>query len=333
MANALISVIIPVYNAEKYIKRSVQSVLTQTYKEIEVLIVDDGSTDGSASVCSSIDDIRIKVIRQENAGPAQARNTGLEYASGEFVCFLDADDYFEPTFIETLYIGIQHADISVCGYNVVSEHFEITSAYRPEEGVVTSTVAVNYVLYQKAISGFLWNKMFRKSLIINNNLHFIPSVFVGEDLLFVLNYLSFAADAVFFKETLYNYTYIETSISHNVDDRKLTLLDAYSEAYTIFDDERYRDNILSLYMAHYLTFYELLYNKDEIQCKLQRFMNTYNISDQQIIKVLNKTDKMKYKVYRRNKPLFVALMKSFRLLKKLRFIIASTLLQKRQQEV
>lgn len=329
MVNALISVIIPVYNAEKYIKRALQSILTQTYRKIEVIIVDDGSIDGSASVCSAIDDERIIVIRQENVGPAQARNTGLEYASGEFICFLDADDYLEPDFIEILYNSIQHADISVCGYNVVSENSKIKSSYRPEETVVASTVAVNHVLYQKSVSGFLWNKMFKKNVILNNNLHFIPSVFVGEDLLFVLRYLSFADDVVFINESLYNYTYIETSISHSVDDRKLTLLDAYSEAYTIFDDESYRENILSLYMAHYLTFYELLDNKDRIQSKLQRLMNTYNISEQQIIKVLNKTDKMKYKIYRSNKHFFTAIMKIYRLLKNLRCKILSTLLQKR----
>lgn len=317
MIHALISVIIPVYNAEKFINRAVQSVLMQTYKEIEVIIVDDGSSDESTSVCASIDDVRIKVIRQENAGPAQARNTGLEHAKGEFICFLDADDYLEPNYIEMLYTGIQHADISVCGYNVISEHSEIC---RPEEGIVTSSVAVNSVLHQKAVSGYLWNKMFRKSMILDNNLHFMPSIFIGEDLLFVLSYLSFAVDAVFIKEALYNYTYIGTSISHNIDNRKLTLLDAYSEAYTIFDDERYRENILSLYMAHYLTFYELLDNKDLIKRKLKEFITTNDISERQIIKVLNKTDKTKYMVYRSSKYLFVTIMKTYRLLKKLKNI-------------
>ena len=318
MIHTLISVIIPVYNAEKYIKRAVKSVLMQTYREIEVIIVDDGSTDESISICTSIDDVRIKVIRQENAGPAQARNTGLESANGEFICFLDADDYLEPNFIEMLYKGIQQADISVCGYNVISQELKNATVYRPEEGIVTSKVAVNCVLYQRAVSGFLWNKMFRKSIISTSGLHFRPSVFVGEDLLFVLYYLSFVSDAVFIKDALYNYTYIETSISHNIDNRKLTMLDAYSKAYTIFDYDGYRDSILSLYIAHYLAFYELLDNKDMIQLKLQEFMSTYNISKQQIIKVLKKTDKLKYKVYCSNKHLFVALMKSYRILKKLR---------------
>lgn len=318
MIHALISVIIPVYNAEKYIKRAVESVLMQTYREIEVIIVDDGSTDGSVSVCTSIDDVRIKVIRQENAGPAQARNTGLENANGEFVCFLDADDYLEPNFIEVLYKGILQVDISICGYNVVSQESKKITVYKPREEIVTSTVAVDRVLHQKSVSGFLWNKMFRKSIILKNNLHFMPSIFVGEDLLFVLYYLSFAVNAMFIKDVLYNYIYIETSISHNIDNRKLTLLDTYSEAYTIFDDNGYKKSILSLYMAHYLSFYELLDNKDMIQRKLEKFIDTYNISEQQIIKVLKKTDKLKYKVYRSNKHFFVALMKLYRILKKLR---------------
>mgnify|MGYP002511105663 CR=1 FL=1 len=121
----LISVIVPVYQVSKYIRECVDSLLCQTYRRLEIILVDDGSTDGSGEICDSYakEDDRIRVIHQENRGLSAARNTGLDYASGEYVAFVDSDDYVEPAYIEELYrlIVEYRADIAACMFVRVGE--------------------------------------------------------------------------------------------------------------------------------------------------------------------------------------------------------------------
>lgn len=115
----LISIIIPVYNSERYLEKCVNSVLNQTYKNLEIILVDDGSTDLSPRMCDafSVQDSRIKVIHQENQRQAAARNTGIEVASGEYIMFVDSDDYIADDMCEYLMDGAlsYHADIAICG--------------------------------------------------------------------------------------------------------------------------------------------------------------------------------------------------------------------------
>jgi len=123
----MISIIVPVYNIEKYIKASVTTMLNQTYKDIEIILIDDGSTDKSGYICDEMSkkDDRIKVIHQENGGAAAARNAGLNKMTGEYVTFIDGDDLVAPDYIQRLYDDIKKAgsDITICGYDTVGEDF------------------------------------------------------------------------------------------------------------------------------------------------------------------------------------------------------------------
>ena len=125
-AEALISVIIPIYKAEKYIEKCVKSVLNQTYSNLEIILVEDGSPDRSGRICDELakQDSRILVIHKENGGAATARNAGLDKMRGTYVAFVDADDYMEPNYIETLYktLSEHQAQVSVCGFKTVDEH-------------------------------------------------------------------------------------------------------------------------------------------------------------------------------------------------------------------
>lgn len=116
----LVSIIVPVYQVKEYISECVESLLAQTYTNLEILLVDDGSTDGSGEICDeyAAKDSRVRVVHQENQGPSVARNTGLDYAKGEFVAFVDADDVALPDFIMTLYMlaEVHKADITACAY-------------------------------------------------------------------------------------------------------------------------------------------------------------------------------------------------------------------------
>ena len=140
----LISVIIPVYNLENYIEKCLDSVLSQTYKNLEILVVDDGSTDSSPSICDkySQSDSRIQVFHIDNGGAAHARNTALEKMTGEFVTFVDGDDYIDSTYIEKLYNNItdKNADISICKWiDVYEDSFlstVISHTYNDGKGVI-----------------------------------------------------------------------------------------------------------------------------------------------------------------------------------------------------
>ena len=118
-AREKITVIIPVYKAEKYLARSVESVLAQTYKNLEVILVDDGSPDGSGALCEAYGakDGRVRVLHRENGGAAAARNAGLDAATGDYIAFTDADDHVAPDMLEKLYAALtaSGADMSLCG--------------------------------------------------------------------------------------------------------------------------------------------------------------------------------------------------------------------------
>jgi len=125
-AEPLISVIIPIYKAEKYIEKCVRCVMGQTYKNLEIILVEDGSPDGSGAICDTLaaEDARIRVIHKENGGAATARNAGLDIMNGEYVAFVDADDYMEDCYIETLYYTLteKKAQVSICGFHTIDEN-------------------------------------------------------------------------------------------------------------------------------------------------------------------------------------------------------------------
>lgn len=121
-----ISVIVPVYNVEKYLDKCVQSILNQTYENIELVLIDDGSTDGSSKICDKYGkiDSRVKVIHKENGGLSSARNRGIDEAVGKFITFIDSDDYIHHQMLEILYEGIikNKSDISICEYRRFDEN-------------------------------------------------------------------------------------------------------------------------------------------------------------------------------------------------------------------
>src|SRR5690554_2626737 len=118
--NGLLSIIVPVYNMEQYIEKCIMSIFLQTYKNIEIILIDDGSTDNSGNLCDkySVIDPRVKVIHKENGGLSSARNAGLEVAMGEYIGFVDPDDWIEPTMYETMYSNIKKnkSEICICNY-------------------------------------------------------------------------------------------------------------------------------------------------------------------------------------------------------------------------
>ncbi len=167
----LISVIIPVYNVEKYLKICLESVLNQTYQNLEIILVDDGSKDKSGQICDeySKKDERIKVIHKENGGLSDARNVGIENSFGKYICFIDSDDYIDVKFLENLYSIIKkyNADISVCCYKIVSEnsdHLKVEEKREYSEEVWNNEQSYKELLLFGKLENYIWNKLFKKSL-------------------------------------------------------------------------------------------------------------------------------------------------------------------------
>lgn len=186
----LISVIVPVYNVGKYLQRCLNSIIDQTYKNVEVILIDDGSTDGSEKICNEYAerDKRIKVFSQSNRGVSVARNVGLKKAKGEYIAFVDSDDCIDVSYLRELYSLMKNksGDVSIVGQKVVYE----TDGSNCGDGVKRNTVehvelfngaeATELMLYQKKINSSLWGKLFKKELFDGVS---FPDGMVHEDLL------------------------------------------------------------------------------------------------------------------------------------------------------
>lgn len=187
----LVSVIIPVYNGEQYIQRCIESLLRQTYAGIEIIIVDDGSKDTTANICQKLaaQDCRIIFSVQENKGVSAARNKGLELAKGEYVCFVDSDDYVDASYVESHIKMIRsdpQIDISVCGFvdekndGTVIHQSEIDKRYIYSVPNFQQTDFVPYVC---------WQIMFKRARLEcgNKKIRFETNISIKEDMLFLLS--------------------------------------------------------------------------------------------------------------------------------------------------
>ena len=167
----LISVIVPVYNVKEYLPECIESIIFSDYKQIEVILVDDGSTDGSDRICDlyALKDTRIKAFHQQNSGVSVARNAGLSLSNGDYLFFCDADDYIDKKMLSSLHQSIckNKSDMAICGYRVVRDGKFINHSLKQE--VVPATVAIEKCLTRE-YDLTLWNKLFRKNSIDAQNL-------------------------------------------------------------------------------------------------------------------------------------------------------------------
>ncbi len=170
--NCKVSVIIPCYSVEKYLDRCLNSVINQTYQYIEIILVDDGSTDSTPTLCDewATKDSRIRVIHKANDGLANARNTGIEICTGDYVMFVDSDDYIEPDMVEFLLnLAVQYnADVSRCGYYYDYDNGEIMSFGDDAVKMFNDTDRMIDLISQGNISGVAWNKLYRRDVILSH---------------------------------------------------------------------------------------------------------------------------------------------------------------------
>lgn len=216
----LITVMIPAYNAEKYIARCVESLCMQTYKNIEILIVNDGSKDSTGTICLELEkkDARVRLVNQENGGEGAARNTGLREAKGRYLCFVDADDYVKPEFVELLYGNLKkhEAGLSICGFTELKEA-TVLNETKGKKQLLSQEQAMEMLLREDAFKGYVWNKIFDMNIIRKYQLQFDVTLAVWTDVLFVFQYMCHIEQVVFDPTPVYYYIYLETSVSHGAN--------------------------------------------------------------------------------------------------------------------
>ena len=255
MKNELISVIIPVYNGEKYIKSCLNSIIRQTYSNIEIIIVNDGSIDKTVEVCNNIIDDRIILLTQDNCGVSVARNYGLDNAKGKYVIFIDADDYIEENMIEILYNNIKKEDydISICNFKIIENGNVIYN--KCDEINNTDSFALN-LLEPNMYKGYLWNKLIKKECI--GETRFSDKIYIMEDLVFLLD-ISERIHKVYFapKKYLYNYVKREDSAMNKIDERYLSINKAFKKVFKY--KESMSKKLYNKYIYDYLFSNMLIY--------------------------------------------------------------------------
>lgn len=232
-----ISIIVPVFNAEDYLERCLNSIIFQTYVNFEVILVDDGSSDNSKLIYNSFKNIdsRFRVFFIEHGGVSRARNEGLKRAVGEYMCFVDADDQIAPTYLEDLYLAMgTQVDSSMGGFQRIDLLSHVVCEIVPKRKI--ETLEENLLGFYNASNTdwqrYLWNRMFKKSIIQDNHLLFKEDIYYKEDGLFVVQYLCASNGLVGCVDKVLYYYYRNTSGAmsktwHSFDEKVITNLEAH----------------------------------------------------------------------------------------------------------
>ena len=254
---AEISIIVPVYNVEKYLRRCLDSILAQTYTDYEIILVNDGSTDGSLSICEEYARAngKIKIVSKENGGISSARNAGIREAAGKYIMFCDSDDYVHKTWCERLVRTAERHPEALIACDVA-----FAEPGKGEEDKIiekTGEIALSYLdLFKLGVSPYSCNKIFRTEIIKDIDLLFDENRRFGEDVGFVVEYCKHCSEIYFISEKLYYYVQVDGSLMH-----------------------RYYPNLLELHLD---LFYcrTVLMNKDELKDYCDIWVYTfYNLLD------------------------------------------------------
>ncbi len=250
-----ISVIVPIFKVEQYLEKCINSIINQTYQNLEIILVDDGSPDNCGAICEelAIKDNRIKVIHKENGGLSSARNAGLDIATGDLIAFIDSDDWIEPEMLTVLerILSENNADFSVCGMitdygnAVIINKLSVSNVVK-----VNKSEIFNLILNAPTFYGYAWNKLYRREII--GDLRFDESLMSCEDLDFCVRLAAKCDSAVYTNEKFYHYMQHSASMTGETgySPRKLSVLKAYENILPYY--EKYNPENLSIIRKNYL---------------------------------------------------------------------------------
>ena len=272
-----ISVIVPVFNTEKSLEICVKSILAQTHKNIELILVDDGSSDGSLTIIENLQrkDNRIKYVHISNSGVSCARNTGIDLAEGDYISFADADDFMDVSMLQKLYDAIEReqADVSVCRYTSRNEYEKCKCTLVKK--IEKSEMLQELMHPRNEMAAFVWNRLYRTSVIKNNGICFDNRIKVCEDTLFNFTVLQYSDTIVIVDEALYHYKINDCGamFGRSFNSNKLSANRAYEIMLSKVDNKADREAVELACM---------LYN---VILKLQIYKYRYHIKDSEKLKI------------------------------------------------
>ena len=203
-----VSIIVGIYNGEKYLEECIDSIIDQTYKNLEIILINDGSTDSSSQILKKYknQDERIIVLNQKNAGVSNARNKGIEKSTGSYICIVDQDDVLNKEYVEYFYSLIKTTNSEIATTPQPNKFFGEVKDYTCNDDikVISGKEAVIQMLYHRFVIA-PWNKMIKRELIINNNVRFNPDFYGGEGFAFSIECFQFATKVALGSKKVYNY--------------------------------------------------------------------------------------------------------------------------------
>ena len=303
-----VSIIVPVYNVEKYLTKCIDSIINQTYKYLEIILVDDGSTDNSSQICDqyAIKDNRIKVIHKENGGLSDARNVGIKNSTGEYLSFIDSDDYIDKDMIECLYNAITNtnSDIAVCGKYIEGE----TGKYylknvNSQLKIYNSKEALKSILTNNLIDVSACDKLFKKTLF--KDIQF-PKNKYFEDMGTIYKLIDLCNSIVHIGSAKYHYIQRQDSITKTKFDMRYNDLYEHMNQLIELINKKY----------NYLTEYVLSYQLQNLITIITEYHNSINEDKENYIEIRNKA----YKELKNNKKNILK-SKKIKLTKKIMMIL------------
>lgn len=283
-----VSIIMPVYNASKYLYDSIDSILKQSFSDFELIIINDGSIDNSLDIINNFikKDNRISVFTIKNAGVSNARNIGLDHAKGEYILFVDSDDTVDSDFIKYMYDSISTSDLAICGYYNYFTDRKIPIVFNSKISNINDLQLA--ILTNNIIGGFCCNKMFKRKIIYKYNLRFNTNIFICEDLLFVFQYISKITCYNYISIPLYNYRMRKSSATMSKNyNRCLTELLSYEEIVKLNVSDAVKNYIFYRYLK---TFYKIkTYYK-----KIKYDNNAIILNQDSILKKMNFNEKLRF---------------------------------------
>lgn len=295
--NELISIIIPIYNSENNLEKCIDSVIKQTYKNIEIILVDDGSKDSSLDKCykySKLDN-RIKVIHKENEGVAIARNVGINYSTGEYITFVDADDWLEKNAIANLYKDLKEKNVDIVRGNYAindgkkayayGKLYEFENCLIKKENNDKRELLIEEILRGKFLS-YVWLLLIKKSIIIENKLYFKEKIPMMEDTIFYIELIKLNYDIYISNNINYNYydnfnsaTKSKNNILKNIN----AILEVNNILFNILKDNKYiiimNTNHCNMIINLFYKLYKINYkDKKTLTKELNKLINDHNFN-------------------------------------------------------
>lgn len=253
-----VSIIIPVYNTKNELRQCLDSVCNQTYQNLEIICIDDGSTDGSEKILDqyALKDSRFKVIHKKNGGESSARNVGIKEATGEYIGFLDCDDWIELNMYQVLVDNMKKYKVDLVAASWFKEEMDksitVLNNGEVKQGVLDQGTLLYYIYARDRYQGFayMWDKLYKRELLLKSNgepLLFDENLKLGGDVLYLAEILLNVHNAVYINTPLYHYRQRANSGCHMIDlERRMDWLLAYKKVISIFENHNINEKVTEL---------------------------------------------------------------------------------------